>query len=42
MLGWGILFLPGTSADAGETIRVLILRDVSVMKVSGEGLPFVI
>lgn len=45
-LGWallgslltGVIFLP--AAEAGDSIRVLIMRDVSLVKVTGEGLKF--
>jgi stage II sporulation protein D len=38
ILGWGFLFFPGAFAEASENIRVLILKDVSGVKLSGEGL----
>ena len=38
VLGWAGAFALGPAAEAGETIRVLIVKDFAGVKVSGEGL----
>jgi stage II sporulation protein D len=38
ILGWEILFFPWAYAEASQSIRVLILKDISDVKLSGEGL----
>ncbi len=40
VLGSELIFLSGAEAEAGETLRVLIVKDVSRAKFSGEGLNF--
>lgn len=38
ILGWGICLFSSPLAEARESIRVLVLKDFSTVKVSGEGL----
>ncbi len=40
VLGPQLIFISGARAEAGETLRVLIVKDVSRAKFSGEGLSF--
>jgi stage II sporulation protein D len=38
ILGWGIFIFSVPLAEARETIRVLVLKDISAVKLSGQGL----